>query len=181
MQRVEDAVDVREPPLPHAAHDAQDACHGALPRREDRADQQVLGVSPRAVDEQRCERQDDPGEAGGQGERGGVSWRGRHQPIHHACFGTSAHSTSRKWPKSSLGTHFYMREPQSDHQGAISNTLSVTAAAKLKFSVCRVDFDTVDKQVNVVVGRNFDRPILRNGEIEKNKKLAHREIVCTIQ
>lgn len=85
----EDAVDVYEPPLLRAADDAQDACHRALPRREDRADQQVLGVSPRAVDEQRCEGQDDLGEAGGQGEHGGVSWRGRHQPIRHARFVTS--------------------------------------------------------------------------------------------
>ncbi len=84
-----------------AAHDAQDACHRALPRREDRADQQDLGVSPRAVDEQRCERQDRSGEAGRQGQHGGVSWRGRHQPIRHARFVTSAHLTSRKWPKSS--------------------------------------------------------------------------------
>ncbi len=98
---VEDAVDVHKPPLLRAAHDAQDACHRVLPWREDRADQQVLGVSPRAVDEQRCERQDDPGEAGGQRQHGGVSWRGRHQPIRHARFVTSAHSMRRKWPKSS--------------------------------------------------------------------------------
>ena len=98
---VEDAVDVHESPLLRAAQDAQDACHRALPRREDRADQQVLGVSRRAVDEQRCERQDDPGEAGRQGQHGGVSWRGRRQPIRHARFVTSTHSTRRKWPKSS--------------------------------------------------------------------------------
>jgi hypothetical protein len=50
-------VDVHELALPRAAHDAQDACHGALPRCEDRADQQDLSVSPRAVDEQRRECQ----------------------------------------------------------------------------------------------------------------------------
>ncbi|KAA0113499.1 hypothetical protein CIW48_29510 [Methylobacterium sp. P1-11] len=41
-------------------------------------------------------------EAGRQGQHGGVSWRGRHQPIPHARFVTSTHSTRRKWPKSSL-------------------------------------------------------------------------------
>ena len=61
---IEDAVDVHKPPLLRAAQDAQDACHRALPRREDRTDQQDLGVSPRAVDQQRCERQDKAGEAG---------------------------------------------------------------------------------------------------------------------
>jgi hypothetical protein len=74
------------------------------PRRVDRADQQDLSVSLGAVDEQRCERQDDPGEAGRQGQHGGVSWRGRHQPIRHARLVTSAHLTRRKWAKSSLAS-----------------------------------------------------------------------------
>ncbi len=84
-----------------AARDAQDARHRAAARRQDRADQQQLGMAPGAVDEQRRERQDDPGEAGRQGQHGGVSWRGRQQPIHHARFVTSAQSMRRKWPKSS--------------------------------------------------------------------------------
>jgi hypothetical protein len=97
----EDLVDVHELSLLRTTQDAQDARHRAAARRRDRADQQRLSMAPRAVDEQRCERQDDSGEAGRQGQHGGVSWRGRHQPTRHASFVTSAHSIRRQWPKSS--------------------------------------------------------------------------------
>lgn len=62
---VEDAVDVHEPPLLRTAHGPQDAGHRAPTGGEDRANQQNLSVSPRAMDEQRRERQDEFGEAGG--------------------------------------------------------------------------------------------------------------------
>lgn len=48
------------------ARDPQHARHRAPIRTEDRTDQQGLSVPPRPGDEQRRERQDDPGEAGGQ-------------------------------------------------------------------------------------------------------------------
>ena len=56
-------------------------------------------MPPGALDGQRRERQDSPGEAGGQRRHGGISWQGYNQPIRHL-------SPPRKppdWPKSSLG------------------------------------------------------------------------------
>ena len=62
----EHAVVVHEVALPRKAHDPQHARHRAPARRQQRADQEHLGVAPGAVDEERREGQDDPGEAGGQ-------------------------------------------------------------------------------------------------------------------
>lgn len=95
-------MDVDEVPVACVAGDAQHVCHGAPTRDQDRANQQKLGVAPGAMDEQRRERQDDPGEAGRQRWHGGVSCRKQRQPTRHARFVTSAHTTRRKWPKSSL-------------------------------------------------------------------------------
>ena len=81
---IEDAVGAHEPSVVRAAHDPQDARDCPSPRRQDLADQQHLPVPPRAVDEQRRERQDEPDEAGGQRRHRGVSSRGHHQPIRHA-------------------------------------------------------------------------------------------------
>lgn len=62
---VEDAVGVHEPSPLCTPQDAQDARYRAAARRQDRADQQRLGMAPRAVDEQRRVRLNDRGEAGG--------------------------------------------------------------------------------------------------------------------
>ncbi|MCJ2048459.1 hypothetical protein [Methylobacterium sp. J-070] len=51
--------------LRRLAGDAQHVRHGAPTRNQDRADQQKLGMAPGAMDEQRRERQVDPGEAAG--------------------------------------------------------------------------------------------------------------------
>ena len=59
-------------------HDAQDACHRAPARCQDRADQQNLRVPPGALDEEWRKRQDDPGKAGGKERNGSVSWQRRH-------------------------------------------------------------------------------------------------------
>jgi hypothetical protein len=66
----EHAVEVDEAALARAAGDPQRARHGAPPRGQHRADQQHPGVPPGAMDEQRRERQDDRGEAGGQVRHG---------------------------------------------------------------------------------------------------------------
>jgi len=49
--------------------------HGAFARRQDGPDEQDLGMPPGAVAKQRRERYNDRGEAGGQVQHGGVSWR----------------------------------------------------------------------------------------------------------
>jgi len=46
---VEHAVEVDEASLPAQPRDAQQARHGALAGRQDRADQQHLGVAPRSL------------------------------------------------------------------------------------------------------------------------------------
>ena len=52
--------------VPRSAREPQHARYRAPARTEDHTDQWGLSVPPRPVDEQRSERQDDPGEAGGQ-------------------------------------------------------------------------------------------------------------------
>lgn len=96
-------MDVDEVPVARMARDPQDVRHGALTRDQDRADQQKPGMAPGAVDEQRCERQDDPDEAGGPGG----AWRCLLQetapayasrPLRHI----SPPDRPPEWPKSSL-------------------------------------------------------------------------------
>jgi hypothetical protein len=58
-------VEVHEPPFLRAAHNPQQARYRAPTRCQDRANQQHLGVAPGALDEERREGEDDPGEAGG--------------------------------------------------------------------------------------------------------------------
>jgi hypothetical protein len=58
-------MEVHEVPLLAAARDASHARDGAASRSQDRADQKDLRVPPGALDEQRREGADDPGEAGG--------------------------------------------------------------------------------------------------------------------
>jgi hypothetical protein len=78
---VEDAVEVDEATLMGTAHDTQQAGDRAPARSQDGAQKQDPGVAPGAVDEQRREGQDDPGEAGGQVRHGGVSWSKQRQPT----------------------------------------------------------------------------------------------------
>ncbi len=60
-------MDVDEVPVPRVARDSQHALHGAPTGNQDRADQEEPGMASGTMDEQRRERQDDPGEAGRQG------------------------------------------------------------------------------------------------------------------
>ena len=57
---------VHEVPLAAEPRDAQQAGHGPLTRCQERADEQNLSVLPGALDEERCKRDNDPGEAGRQ-------------------------------------------------------------------------------------------------------------------
>ena len=101
---VEDAVEVDEATLMGTAHDTQQAGDRASARSQDGAQEQDPGVAPGAVDEQRREGQDDPGEAGGQVRHGGVSWSKQRQPTRHGRFVTPdplSPPTRQKWPKSS--------------------------------------------------------------------------------
>jgi hypothetical protein len=50
---VQHAMVVGEPPFAAESSDPEDAGHGALARRQDRPDQQHLGVSPAPLEEQR--------------------------------------------------------------------------------------------------------------------------------
>jgi hypothetical protein len=59
-------VHVHEVAIPCPALDSQHARRRAPTRTEDRANHEGLSVPPRPADEQRRERQDDTGEAGGQ-------------------------------------------------------------------------------------------------------------------
>src|SRR3954447_9959131 len=63
------------------AGDAQEAGHGALARRQNSPDEQHLGMAPGAVAKQRRKGYNDRGEAGGQVQHGGVSWRKLRQPT----------------------------------------------------------------------------------------------------
>ena len=73
---VQHPVVVHEVPLTHQPADPQQAGHCARPRSENGANQQHLGMAPAPMVKQRCEVQDDRGEAGWQDRHGGVSWRG---------------------------------------------------------------------------------------------------------
>ncbi len=98
----EHPVKVHEPALARAAGDPQQARYRALlPWGQDGADQQRPGMPPGTLDERRREGRDDLGEAGGQRRHGGVSWRKRCQPTHHASFVTSPILQPTNWPKSS--------------------------------------------------------------------------------
>jgi hypothetical protein len=95
-------MEVHEPPLVCQAHDPQGAGHRAPTGGQKRADQQDPGMPPRAMGEQRRERQDDTGEAGGQGQQGSILWWGRHQPNRHARFVTSNHRRTVRLAKVEL-------------------------------------------------------------------------------
>src|SRR5215203_6885452 len=77
----EHAMIIDEVALAAEATDAQDAGHGALARGQDGADEQDLGMAPGAVAKQRRKGYNDRGEAGGQVQHGGVSWRKLRQPT----------------------------------------------------------------------------------------------------
>ena len=89
-------VVVHKVPLTHQTADPQQAGHGARPRSENGANQQHLGRAPAPMVKQRCEAQDDRGEAGGQDGHRGVSWRGHAShngqiapPLNPAAIGQS--------------------------------------------------------------------------------------------
>src|SRR4051794_34968386 len=73
---VQHPVVVHEVPLTPQPADPQQAGYRARPRSENGANQQHLGMAPAPMVKQRCEVQDDRGEAGWQDWQGGVSWRG---------------------------------------------------------------------------------------------------------
>src|SRR3954447_14822515 len=77
----EHAMIIDEVALAAEATDAQDAGHGALAGGQDGADEQHLGMAPGAVAKQRGKGYNDRGEAGGQVQHGGVSWRKLRQPT----------------------------------------------------------------------------------------------------
>jgi len=70
LARLLDALD------PAAPGDPQQAGDRALPGRQDRPDQQHLGMSPAPLAEERREAQEHRGKAGRQAQHGDVSWRG---------------------------------------------------------------------------------------------------------
>src|SRR5918997_3112860 len=76
---VEHAMIVDEVTLAAEAGDTQDAGHGALAGCQDSADEQDLGMAPGPVAKERGKGYNDRGEAGGQVQHGGVSWRKRCQ------------------------------------------------------------------------------------------------------
>ena len=69
-------VVVHKVPLMHQPADPQQAGHCARPRSKNGANQQHLGMTPAPTVKQRCEVQEDRGEAGWQDGHRGVSWRG---------------------------------------------------------------------------------------------------------
>src|SRR3954468_19764965 len=71
----EHAMIVDEVAFAAEAGDAQEAGHGALAGRQNSPDEQHLGMAPGAGAKQRGKRYNDRGEAGGQVQHGGVSWR----------------------------------------------------------------------------------------------------------
>src|ERR1700712_4209667 len=87
--------------VPRPARDPQNARYRAPARTEDRTDQQGLSVSPRPVDEQRSERQDDPGEAGGQVRHEASLARDTISLSITPASSPSAFRDMSKWPKSS--------------------------------------------------------------------------------
>jgi hypothetical protein len=97
----EHAVVVDEAALARAAGDPQQARHGAPARSQDRADEEHAGVPPGAVDEQRRERQDDRGEAGGQVRHGASLARDAASLPSRPLRGTQNGLSRTHWPKSS--------------------------------------------------------------------------------
>src|SRR5918998_4797762 len=72
---------VDEVALAAEANDAQKAGHGAFAGGQNSPDEQHLGMAPSAVAKQRRKGYNDRGEAGGQVQHGGVSWRKLRQPT----------------------------------------------------------------------------------------------------
>ena len=72
---------VDEVALAAEANDAQKAGHGAFAGRQNSPNEQHLGMAPSAVAKQRRKGYNDRGEAGGQVQHGGVSWRKLRQPT----------------------------------------------------------------------------------------------------
>src|SRR5919112_4233840 len=75
----EHAMIIDEVALAAEANDAQEAGDGAFAGRQNSPDEQHLGMAPGAVAKQRGKGYNDRGEAGGQVQHGGVSWRKRCQ------------------------------------------------------------------------------------------------------
>jgi hypothetical protein len=93
---------IDEVALAAEATDAQDAGHGALAGGQDGAEEQDLGMAPGAVTKQRRKGYNDRGEAGGQVQHGGVSWRKLRQPTTSFASPPALPNTYQKWPNSSL-------------------------------------------------------------------------------
>ena len=72
---------IDEVALAAEASDTQNAGHGALAGGQDGAEEQDLGMAPSAVAKERGKGYNDRGEAGGQVQHGGVSWRKLRQPT----------------------------------------------------------------------------------------------------
>src|ERR671920_2079199 len=77
----EHAMIIDEVALAAEANDAQEAGDGAFAGRQNSPDEQHLGMAPGAVAKQRGKGYNDRGEAGGQVQHGGVSWRKLRQPT----------------------------------------------------------------------------------------------------
>ena len=86
---------VGEMPVARMAGDPQRARHRALSRGQDGADQQHLGMQPRALDEERREGDDQRGEAGGQVRHGDFSWRNVASLAHPLASSTRSDQTAQ--------------------------------------------------------------------------------------